>query len=234
MQFEQLLDVVLGLLEDLDLVDGDVLEGEDVLAVLLDFFANRIGDQLGDELLQVARGNLASNNLEHLLADDADLPSLGIAGLLDLLRATLGEANAEHAHQVTVRGLDIDVGLNEALPLLNHRAELVLGEGHSVEVGQAGLALNFIDAQAELAESVLLRLGVQVTQAHLEHTSLQTIFRVLQALSAVDESLSDLTDVEHGRSLDVIPVLAGERVNDLLLQSLLTLRQALVLSNSLN
>ena len=34
-----------------------------------------------------------------------------------------------------------------------------------------------------------------------------------ETLGAVDKSLTDLTNIEHGRSLDVIPVLAGEGVN---------------------
>jgi hypothetical protein len=34
-----------------------------------------------------------------------------------------------------------------------------------------------------------------------------------ETLGAVDKSLTDLANVEHGRSLDIIPVLAGEGVN---------------------
>jgi hypothetical protein len=34
-----------------------------------------------------------------------------------------------------------------------------------------------------------------------------------ETLGAVDKSLADLANIEHRRSLDVIPVLAGEGVN---------------------
>jgi hypothetical protein len=34
-----------------------------------------------------------------------------------------------------------------------------------------------------------------------------------QALGSVNQSLANLANLEHGGSLDVIPVLAGERIN---------------------
>ena len=40
-------------------------------------------------------------------------------------------------------------------------------------------------------------------------------------LGAVDEGLADIADLEHGGGLDVIPVLAGEGIDDLLLGTLL-------------
>ena len=42
---------------------------------------------------------------------------------------------------VTISGLDVTVGLNQCLPLLHHGPQLVSGQPHSVEVGQAVLAL---------------------------------------------------------------------------------------------
>ena len=37
--------------------------------------------------------------------------------------------------------LSIDIGLDEGLPLLDHRPQLVCGQVHAVEVSQAVLAL---------------------------------------------------------------------------------------------
>jgi hypothetical protein len=37
------------------------------------------------------------------------------------------------------------VGLDERLPLANERSQLVRGEGHAVEVGEAVLSLDFVD-----------------------------------------------------------------------------------------
>ena len=42
---------------------------------------------------------------------------------------------------VTISGLDVAVGLDQRLPLLHHRPQLVGGQPHPVEVGQAVLAL---------------------------------------------------------------------------------------------
>merc|ERR1719175_516735 len=45
---------------------------------------------------------------------------------------------------VTISGLDVAVGLNQRLPLLHLRPQLVSGQPHSVEVVQAVLGLNFL------------------------------------------------------------------------------------------
>ena len=81
-----------------------------------------------------------------------------------------------------------------------------------MEVGEAVLALDLIDTQLDLAERVLLVL-VQVSEGDLEDTALQGIVGVLHTLGAVDEGLANVANVEGGRSLDIIPVLAGEGVN---------------------
>lgn len=234
MQFEQLLNVELGSLEDLDLEDGDVLEGEDGRAALFAFLTNGIRDELGNQVLDFTTGNFAADDFEHALADGADLSALSVAGLLDLLRATLGESDGEQAQQVTVGGLDVDVGFNEALPLLDHGTELVLGKGHAVEIGQAGLALDFVDAQAELAEGDIFALGVQVTQAKFEDTSLQAVFSGAHTLSAVNQGLASIAVGEEGGSTEVVPFFAGEGLNSLLGLSLFTLCQAFVFTNSLD
>ena len=62
----------------------------------------------------------------------ADLGALGVAGLLELVLALLGEANAEQAHAVTVGGHHIGVRLNKGLPLAHHGAKLVCCEIHAL------------------------------------------------------------------------------------------------------
>lgn len=59
------------------------------------------------------------------------------------------------------------------MPLLDDGAELVAGELHAVEVGEAVLALDILADEAELAE-VELRL-VEVAERHLEDTALQEV-----------------------------------------------------------
>jgi len=229
-ELEKLAEIELGGLEDLDLTDEDITEGVDRLAGLLDLVSDNLGDELVDELLQVAGGGLGDHDLEHLLANLTDLSSLGVGGLLDLVDTLLGEGNSEETEQVTIGGLDINVSLDDGLPLADHGAELVRGHVHTVEVGEAVLALDLIDTQLDLAERVLLVL-VQVSEGDLEDTALQRVVGVLHALGTVNEGLANLANVEGGRSLDIIPVLAGEGVNDLLLKTLLAFRETLILSN---
>ena len=49
------------------------------LAGLLDVLGDGIGQQLVDDLLQVRAGDIASNDIVHLLANSLDLTGLGVA-----------------------------------------------------------------------------------------------------------------------------------------------------------
>ena len=139
MKLKKLANVVLGSLEDLHLYTmkkGDrdeytrrrkgkekeskssylanvaVLERVDTLRSLLDLSANDLGNELVNELLEIARGGLALNDLEHLLTDLTDLSRLGVGRLLDLVGAALGESNGEETNEVSIGGLDVRVGLD--------------------------------------------------------------------------------------------------------------------------
>lgn len=114
-ELEELAEIELGSLKDLDLADEDVTEGVDRLAGLLNLVSDNLGDELVNELLQVAGGGLSSHDLEHLLADLTDLSRLSVGSLLDLVDTLLGEGNSEEAKQVTVGSLDINVSLNDGL-----------------------------------------------------------------------------------------------------------------------
>jgi hypothetical protein len=128
------------------------------------------------------------------------------------------------------------------LPLADERAELVGGEVEAVEVGQAVLALDLVDAELDLAERVVLIL-LQVGERDLEYPALEGVVCVLQTRGAVDEGLADtvertqsvtgpigeaaaadglLSDGESSWRLDVVPVLLREDVG-LLLETLLSL-----------
>lgn len=120
----------------------------------------------------------------------ADLRRPGVGGLLDLVGAPLGETDGEEAEEVVVGGLDDDVGLDQALPLADEGGELVVGEVETVEVGQAVLALDLIDAQLDLAEAVVLIL-LEIGEGGLENTALERVVGVLQTGGAVDEGLAD-------------------------------------------
>ena len=67
--------------------------------------------------------------------------------------------------------------LDKGLPLADKRAELVRGEAHAVEVGQAVLALNLVNPELDLAEGLLLIL-VEIGQGYLDNTTLQRVIGV--------------------------------------------------------
>jgi hypothetical protein len=220
-----------------------VLERVDALGGLLDLATNDLGNKLLGELGEGARAGVTGHDLNHLLADSPDLRRSGVCGLLDLVWSSLGEADGEEAEKVVVGGLDDDVGLDEGLPLADERPQLVGGEVEAVEVGQAVLSLDLVDAELDLAERVVLIL-LEVGERDLEYPALEGVVCVLDTGGAVDEGLADaagkqllalrllrrrrgaaeilLSDGEGSWGLDVVPVLLREGVR-LLLKTLLSL-----------
>jgi hypothetical protein len=234
-QIQKLLDVVLGALQDLDLSNTGMLKGIDGVALGLDFPSNRLSGQLGNNLLQVTRADFLDQNVKHLLSDLTHLGMLGIGGLFQLVLSTLGQSKDKKPQEVAVSGLDVHVGLNQSVPLSDDASQPVSGEFHSVEVGQALLSLDFVNAQLEFPVVGLFFLTflVQIALGEFKDTATQSVISVLQALSAVDQGLGTMTIREHAWGQDVVPFLAGEWVYDFLFQAFLAFRQTFVLSNSL-
>jgi len=229
---QQLAQIKPGTFQDLDFVDEDVVERVDGLTGLLDVFADGIGDELVDGLLQIRRSNLFRDDLHHLAPDILDLLSLGVGSLLDLVLSLLGESDAEEAQSVGVARLHVHASLDHRLPLLHHGSGLIGGELHSVEVGEAIASLNILADETEFAEGDFVVL--QISQRDLVDAALQAVRRDASTRGLVDGRLADASGVEHDGGADVVPLLAGERVNDLLLLALLSaLRQTLVLSTAI-
>jgi hypothetical protein len=63
------------------------------------------------------------------------------------------------------------------LPLLDKRTELVRGEIHTVEVGKAVLALDFVNSQLDLAESTVFILG-EITERDFDNATLKVVVGV--------------------------------------------------------
>lgn len=180
-------------LSSLGVKKTNILQGVDALGGLLDLTSNNLGDELVGELGESAGGGLALDDLGHLLANGTDLRRTSVGGLLDLVGASLGEGNGEQAEEVVVSGLHGDVGLDQGLPLADKGTELVGGEVETVEVGQAVLALDLVDAELDLAEGVVL-IVLEVGEGNLEDTALEGVVGVLQTAGAVDQSLADTDD----------------------------------------
>jgi len=155
-ELKKLINIKLGRLDDLRLADVHVLQRVNASGGLFDLTANRFWHKLLYEFLQVARRGLAVHDLEHLLSDLPNLRCLCVCRLPDLVRATLGERDGKESDKVAIGRLDVNVGLDQGLPLADERAELVRGEVHAVEVCQAVLPLHLIDAQLDLAEAMVL------------------------------------------------------------------------------
>lgn len=229
MKGKQSTKVELGLLEQLDLADVDVLKREDALAALLDLVANDLGDELGDELVEGDTLGLAGHDLGHLAADLTDLGGLSVGSTLDLVGRALGEGNGKQADEVVVAGLDGDLALDQSLPLADERAKLVAGEVETVEVGQDVTTLDLVNTETNAAGSVVLR-ALEVSEGDVQNTALELVVGVTQTTGTVDHSLADVADIKRSGGLDGVPVFAGEGVDGLLLGALLA--HTLVLSDN--
>lgn len=123
--FQKLASFVLGGPENLCFPDVDVLKRVDALAGLFNLSPNGFGEEFLNEFFEVASGSFANHDFKHFLSDFSDLRRFSVSGLLHLVGALLGESNAEKANEVAVGCLDVDVSLDQGLPLSYKRSELV-------------------------------------------------------------------------------------------------------------
>ena len=98
-------------------MDVDVLEGVDAQRRLLDLTADRLREELLDEVLEVDRRRLAGHDLEHFPPDLPDLGGLRVRRLAHLRRPALRESDGEETEEVAVGRLHVYVCLDEGLPL---------------------------------------------------------------------------------------------------------------------
>jgi hypothetical protein len=77
--------------------------------------------------------------------------SLGVAGSLDLVLVASGEGNCEDSNEVAVESLGLHEGLDQRVPFLDKRAELVASDVQSVEVSVAVETFDFFDLDLDLS-----------------------------------------------------------------------------------
>lgn len=229
MPFHKFRDIKFGLLQDLDLADVAVLDGEDAGGLASNGVTNGCRDQLLDQGLQVTLGSKLSHKCRHLGSDGSNLCRFGVTGSLDLVVLRAGEGNAEQSDNVTIRSSAVHVSFNNGLLLSDERAELVSGHVHSVEVQKTVVSLNVLDTKLDLAVGQGFIL-VEVCQRHLEHTSLQVIRGNFGSLRLGDQGLSTVLDGKDRRSDKLVPFLLRERVNGLFTATLFGFRKSLVLA----
>jgi len=229
--FHQFRDIELGLLEDLDLSDVAVLDGEDRAALLGDLVTDGGGDELLDKRLEVSLGSELGHVGDHLGADRPALGGLGVASGGDLVVLGPRERDAEQTDGVSIRGAAVYVGLNDGLLLSDQRAKLVTGHVHAMEVHQAVVSLNVLDTESDLAVGkglVLLEIG----EGDLDDTSLKVVGSDLLSLSLGNQGLSAILLGKDGGSDELVPFFLEKGVDGLFAGSLLGLRESLILSDS--
>lgn len=101
--------------------------------------------------------------------------ALGVAGSLDLVLVASGEGDGESSNEVAVGGLSLDESLNDGVPLLNEGAELVTGDVHTVEVGEAIETLDFFDLDLNLSPCNLMSVVVELTKGNGEDTAAEGV-----------------------------------------------------------
>ena len=163
-----------------------------------------------DEFFEVGLLNTGLHDLHHLLSDELLLGGLGVAGSLHLTRSLLGEADGKHSHDVAVHGFGLYVGLNQRVPFLDHRAGVVPGDVHTMEVGVAIVSLDLVDLELQLSPGGrdLLR-GVAIVEGDGDDTTLQASARLLSTVRFVHGSERHNSLVEAW-SQHIVPLFSGE------------------------
>ena len=123
---------------------------------------------------------------------------------------SLGETDAEHTEEVAVSGLGLHEGLDGGVPLLDNGALLIAGNVHTVEVGVAIEALNFLDLDLHLSPGLFVAVSVQISQRYLKHTALQGVGGDLLTGSSVARGDGGGADIENGGDMDIVPFFLGE------------------------
>jgi len=199
------------------------------LAFSFNLFSDGFGDELLNEILEFRSGGFFGHDVHHFSSDLLDLSSLGIRSSLQLVLSSASESNSEQSEEVSVGGFNINESFNESLPFSDERSELIGGQIHSVEVCEAFASLDFFDNQLDLSVRLVFFL-LKICQVDFQNSSLQRIRGNFGSCGFVDSGLSNVSCVEGGRCLDVVPFLSGEGVDNLFFGSLLDFK-SLVLSN---
>ena len=137
---------------------------------------------------------------------------LGIACSFNLLSSLLGEGKGEKSKTVTIGGFALNESLDERMPFLNHRACLISGDVHTIEIGVAIHSFNFIDLKLKLSPGLGLRLVVAVSQGDAHDTPSERISGHLLTSIFVTWGQSDVSLIKTW-SKYVVPLFSGEWVD---------------------
>jgi len=150
------------------------------------------------------------------LPDKLDLLGLGIGGFFLLVLLFLSKGNDEDSEMVVVGGFDVNVNVDHGVPFFDHRADLVSGQRHTVEVEHAVFALHVFADKFEFAEGVGA-VAVEITLVDIINTSFKAVGGEFVTRRPGNQSFSNLLSFEHSWGFVAIPVLFQKGVDDLLL-----------------
>lgn len=128
------------------------MQGVNAAGSLLNLPTNCLWHKLLDQLLQVAVRRLTGHDLKHFLPNLPNLTRLSVRCFSYLRWTPLCEADGEETKEVAVRGFNIYMSFDECLPLADEGTKFVGSEIHAMEVCEAVLALDLVNAQLDLAE----------------------------------------------------------------------------------
>ena len=144
------------------------------MAAFLDLPSNNLRNQLLHEILQCATCSLLGHDIHHPFTDLSNLSTLGIRRLLNLILTTLRKRNNKNTQKISVRRLDIGMGLNERLPFTDERFKFIRGEGHAREVCETVLALDFVDAEFDFSEGMFF-VVLEVGEGNFENSAFEGV-----------------------------------------------------------
>jgi hypothetical protein len=222
-------DIELWLFQDLDLANKAILDGKDGRGRLGNIVSNGSRDEFLDETLEISLGSQFGHDSRHFGANGTNLCGFGIASRLDLVVLGACKGDAKQSDNVTVGSSAIDIGLNDGLLFANETAELVSGHVHSMEIQEAIVALNVLDAKLDFTVGHGFIL-VEVRQGDFDDASLEVVRSDLGSLGLGNQGLSTVLGGEDGRCNQFVPFLFREGVDCLFAASLLGFRQSLVLT----
>ena len=222
-------DIKLGLLENLDLANVAILDGEDAAGLSRNLFSDGRRNEFLDKRLEVPLGAKFVHHLNHLCSNGSGLSRLCVASGLDLILLGLCKGNAKHADDVSIGSTAIDVCFNNGLLLANKGAKFIASHVHAMEIHQTVVSLNVFDTKFDFAirECFIL---VEIGETHFNDTSLEVVRSNLGTLCLGNESLSTVLLRKHGGSNELVPLLLEKGINRLFTGALLALCQSLVLA----
>ena len=223
MPFHQFGNIKFRLLEDLDLSDVAILDGEDGAALLGDLVSDGSRNEFLDKRLEVSLGTEFGHVRDHLGTDRSALCGFGIASGRDLVVLGSREGDAKETDGVSIGSTAIDVGLNDSLLFANQRAKLVTGHVHTVEIHETVVPLNVLDTETDFAvgESFIL---LEIGERNFDDTSLQVIRGNLLSLGLGNQRLTAILLGKDRWGDQFVPFFLEKRIDGLFTGSLLGFR----------